>query len=149
MKHFYALMYIFVSTVFSVTGQDTLFYANKKMSSIASNWVDGRRIVKFYDLSGKETYRIEEVSLSYRHTASLNQRQDGSISEIELSAHPGGGINWTKSLIRLDNQNHPMSMEVVYFPIQLTKPTVHFVWSKQSRQWIEQKSIECQPMLTK
>jgi len=147
MKHFYALIYIFVSTAFSVVGQDTLFYENKKVSSITSNWIDGRRTVKFYDLSGKETYRIEEVNLSYHHIATLKQRKDGSISEIELSAHPGGGINWTKSLIRLDNQNYPVSMEVVYFPTQLSKPTAHFKWAKQTNKWID--AIGFQPELTK
>jgi len=146
-KHFIVLGSILALTIFSVVAQDTIYYTNGNISIIKEDWLAGRRRVNLYDQSGNKTYWFEEVNLSYRHIAELKQRKNGSISKALLSSHPGGGINWTESVLRFDDQNYPISMEVNYFPMQLSNPKTYYTWSVQSKRWM--KEGEQKPLPTK
>jgi len=124
-------------------------YVNGSTSVMITAWQDSRRQVILYDLKGEETYRMEEVRMSYSESVSLKFHSNGAVSEAHIHSNPGASRYWYETTIKFSTTNDPLSMISRQMPVESLDQYMKekwVYWDKKTKQWKEQEVIGCQEL---
>lgn len=124
-------------------------YVNGATSVMITEWKDSRRQVILYDLKGEETYRMEEVRLSYSESVSLKFHSNGAVSEAHIHSNPGASRFWYETTIKFSTTNDPLSKISRQMPVESLDQYMKekwVYWDKKTKQWKEQEVIGCQEL---
>ncbi|MEP7171708.1 MAG: hypothetical protein ABI855_20210, partial [Bacteroidota bacterium] len=121
----------------------------KRISVEITPWINGRRKVIFYDPFGKETYRCENVRMSYTITTALKKFHDnGAVAQIEIHNNPGASMYWYETEITFDINNEPQWKTEIQKPEMNLEQSMNnkSYWNANTKQWVKQEIIHEQPV---
>lgn len=114
------------------------YYKNSKKPSVKiTPWIDGRRFVLLFDITGNETYRFDDVRMSYSSTSTIKSfHENGAVKHIQNHMNPGASMYWYESDIYFDTNNEPTERNDIRQPARLEDYMYgKSVWDKETRSW--------------
>lgn len=117
---------------------EKFYYKNsKRISVIVTPWLDGKRTVTLFDTLGNETYRFNDVRLSYSNTTEIKEfHQNGAVSKMHNHINPGASMYWYDTDIYFDINNVPISKMELRQPASLDDyMNGKSLWNKETKSW--------------
>lgn len=130
---------------------DSTYYSNGALSVSISDWSNGQRLIRLYDLEGDLTYTMEEWRKSYSVSVNLEFAKNGSVKMATTRTNPGASRYQFESETTFDPTNQPLTRLDRRIPEELLDPESNsfYFWSRKKRAWLKQNTVECQPVQTK
>lgn len=125
---------------------DTTFYyysgSPKRVSAIITPWKSDKRKVILFDPSGKKTFELEDVRMSYSSISTLNSfHANGSVEKLTVHDNPGASMYWYETYYTFGTGNEPLWRENKQFPVKGLEPPNVFYWDKNSSSWKKQETV--------
>jgi len=131
---------------YKTPANDTIYYyyTNKKISAKVTPWENSKRWTLLYNLLGEETYRQEDVRMSYTVSTSLSFHPNGAVSKMEIHSNPGASRYWGEITITFNTVNEPIQRQSVRMPIDNLSETLKpwEYWDPKTKQWRKQEVME-------
>ena len=125
------------------------YYKNsKRISIIITPWLDSKRTVTLFDTLGKETYRFNDVLLSYSNTTEIKKfHENGAVSKINNHINPGASMYWYDTNIDFDINNEPISKMELRQPASLDDyANGKSNWNRKTKSWEKDNPIPQEPI---
>ncbi len=134
---------------FLLKAQDSLFYVNKAVSVVKSEWKENRRSIQLFDLKGNNTYTTEEVQASFQVRVSFTFHKNGAVKTATIRTNPGASRYHYETMIEFDSVNQPLTKIKKRLPEDyetISKQKIEF-WNRKQQRWVTQEQIKCNPRL--
>jgi hypothetical protein len=113
------------------------FKDSKRPSVKITPWHEGKRSIILFDTTETETYRFDDVRMSYSSTSDLKSfHENGAVKHIHNHMNPGASMYWYDSDIYFDTNNEPTEKTDLRQPAKLEDyMNSKSVWNKATRSW--------------